>query len=119
MTASHIGRFAAALYDFAEAVHFDAVDAELVRLRDPKFDTAMLLARLRGNLMTEGRKVVDLLQGDGVPPTADNIGLKLVLIVGTARPRSKFVPWGLDDMTVEQMIMVVAKELATDGPKRV
>jgi hypothetical protein len=105
VTPCFICRFALALYD-------GLVFAELAWLRDDKADTAMLLGRLRWNLTIEARKAVNLLQCEGIPPTVENLTTRLVLTVGTATPRSRFVPWHLDDVTVEQMIAVVAKEVA-------
>ena len=109
MTACHIGRFAVALHNFAVASHDALLDAELARLRD---DGHLLLAHLRWNLTIEAYKVSTLLRCEGAPVTADNIAIKLMSIVMAAKPRSRFVPWGLDGATVEKAIGLVAAEVA-------
>jgi hypothetical protein len=89
--------------------HDAAVFAELDRLRD---SGQLLLARLRWLLTNEARSVAKRLRRDGIAVTAENIATGLMLVVGTAQPRSRFVPWHLDDVTVEKMIAVVANDLA-------
>jgi hypothetical protein len=79
---------------------------------DAEFDKQMLLARLRWLLTNEARWVVQRLRRDGISPTAESIASGLLIAVGTARPRSRLVPWHLHDATVEKMIAIVANELA-------
>jgi hypothetical protein len=94
---------------FALALHDALVFTELARLRD---DGHLLLARLRWNLTLEAYKVATLLRFEGIPVTAGNIAIKLIPVVVAARPRSRFVPRGLDAATVEKAIELVAAEVA-------
>jgi hypothetical protein len=75
-------------------------------------DHHALLAHLRGLLTTEAHVVAYRLRREGLAPTAENIATALVLAVGTARPRSRLVPWHLDDVVVEKMIAIVSDDVA-------
>ena len=74
-------------------------------------DGSLLLAHFR-NLTVEAHKAAALLRCEGLPPSAENIATKLVLTVGAAKPRSRFVPCPLDDVTVEKAIGLVAADVA-------
>jgi hypothetical protein len=72
----------------------------------------MVLARLRWLLIKEGAQVEQRLRREGLTLCVQNIATGLLLAAGSAKPRSRLVPWHLDDTTVEKMIGVVARELA-------
>jgi hypothetical protein len=74
------------------------------------FDRAMLLARLKGNLMDECPTLIEKMRREGISITQANLGSELMMMVGSARPRSRFVPWNVPDAAVTKMIDVVVAE---------
>lgn len=49
---------------------------------------------------------------EGTAVTPQNLASTLILAIGSAKPRSKFVSWFLDDDAVEQLVTIVAVDVA-------
>jgi hypothetical protein len=74
------------------------------------FDRRMCLARLRWNLMNECPATIERMRGEGVTITGATLEAALLLLVADVRPRSRIVPWDLNDETVIAMIAKVAAD---------
>lgn len=90
-----------------------AAARDRVMTRKPSLDQHVLIARCRWLLHQEAEHIVSLLEPDEM--TERRLRDELLLAVGRALPRSRLVPWDLDDAAVEAIAARVARDVAAKG----
>ena len=79
-----------------------------------QFQRAMIVARCRSLLRSEAQGIATRLSTTG-SLTERMLVDELLIAVGRAQPRSRLVPWGLDDKAVE----VIARRVVEDVMRQV
>jgi len=75
-----------------------------------QFDAAMLVARCRWLLTLEARGIATRLVADG-SFNAQLLQHQLLLVIADAKPRSRLIPWHLNDTAVEKVIDAVVRDV--------
>ena len=76
-----------------------------------QFDAAMVVARCRWLLTLEARGIATRLVADG-SFNAQLLQHQLLFAIAHAKPRSRLIPWHLNDTAVERIIVAVVAEVA-------
>jgi hypothetical protein len=75
-----------------------------------QFDNSMIVARCRGLLTTEARGIATRLIIDETF-TPDLLRHRLILAIEASTPRSRLIPWELNDAAVEMIIEAVIADV--------
>jgi hypothetical protein len=81
---------------------------------DRDFERRTLLARLRWNLERLALHGEPQIRRDNIRVTANDLALVMARELAHTKPRSRFVPWHLDEAIVDAAINRVAREIATE-----
>jgi len=90
------------------------VGSERQNSENGHFHKAMIVARCRWLLSKEAQVIATSLSTTG-SLTVRTLFDELLIAVGRAQPRSRLVPWGLDDKAVE----VIARRVVEDVMRQV
>jgi hypothetical protein len=82
---------------------------------DRVFERRMIIARTRWNLLNEARRLASQMRREGMAITSQKLASALILAISSAKPRSALVSWFLDDGVVEQIVTIVAANVAEEG----